>query len=137
MESTLSLLLGNLGTLDTSGLSLFSLSSSLFSSLLSSFPCWLSIFFFSVSFSNFWLQRSSFLDQVQRSTSDWSLCLNGLSRSLLSNFFGDTLLVMLSEQDGPSDFLGFFLCLTKKQIWSFPNLKILESPRTNKVPLPG
>lgn len=50
-----------------------------------------------------WLLVSLLLDLFQRSTDDRSLVLDGSSGSLLRGLLRDTLLVLLSEQDGPSD----------------------------------
>lgn len=48
-----------------------------------------------------WLLVSLFLDEVQRSTDNWSLVLDGSSGSLLRGLLRDTLLVVSSVQDGP------------------------------------
>lgn len=99
MESTLGLLLGELGTggnlSSLFSLSLFLLGLLLFLVSLDSFSL--------VGLLLFWLQGSSFLDQFDGSTDNGSLVLDGLSGSLLGGFLSDTLLVVSSEQNGPSN----------------------------------
>lgn len=50
-----------------------------------------------------WLLVSLLLNLLQRSTDDWSLVLDSSSGSLLGGLLRDTLLVVSSVQDGPSN----------------------------------
>ena len=52
------------------------------------------------------LLGSSLLDQLEGSTDNSSLVLNGLSASLLRGLLRDTLLVLSSEKNGPGDSSG-------------------------------
>lgn len=99
LESTLGLLLGDLGA-GGNELGLLSLSLLLVGLLLLLGGL---DGLGSLGLSLFWLQGSSLLDQVQRSTDNGSLVLDSLSGSLLGDLLGDALLVVLSVEHSPSD----------------------------------
>ena len=99
LESTLGLLLGDLGT-GSNELGLLSLSLLLVGLLLLLGGL---DGLGSLGLSLFWLQGSSLLDQVKGGTDNGSLVLDGLSGSLLGDLLGDTLLVVLSVEHGPGD----------------------------------
>lgn len=99
LESTLLTELGDLGGgAGSSKLGLFSLSLSLLG--LGSF-LGQSQSLLSGGLSLSWLLVSLLLDELQRSTNNWSLVLDGSSSSLLGGLLRDTLLVVSSVQDGP------------------------------------
>lgn len=113
LESTLLLLLGELGrSTGSSRLGLLSLSG-LLGKLLGLLVLLQLLISGSLSLSR--LLVSSLLDQFNGSTNNTSLVLDGLSGSLSGGLLGDTLLVLSSVQNSPSDSSWVLSLLEKRR----------------------